>query len=108
LGKLTDPVCGHSWYAGSGMYTLRQLSAVFEMAGRFVKYMNHGVSGEGAWIGKLLGGFMGVVFGIAFRLPFAVIMIPFQAVVRASSQKTSGPATVLTEQRSHKGQGLLN
>ena len=34
LGKLTDPVCGHSWYAGSGMYTLRQLSGVFEMVVR--------------------------------------------------------------------------
>src|SRR5947209_7647019 len=66
LGKLADPVCGHAWYAGSGTYTSRQISAISEMSGKFIKYMNHDVSGEGAWIAKVLGGFTGVVFGIAF------------------------------------------
>ena len=42
------------------------------------KSFNHGISGEGAWIAKLLGGFLGVVFGIAFRLPYGAIMILFR------------------------------
>ncbi len=86
LGKLTDPICGHTWYADSGTYTVQQMRAV-EMSRRTVKYMNHGISGEGAWIAKILGGFLGMVLGMAFRLPFAVMMIPIQAVVRLSGTK---------------------
>jgi hypothetical protein len=92
LGKLTDPVCGHSWYAGSGVYTARQLAASFQMAKRFAKYINSGASGSGAMVMKPVGAFCGVVFGLAFRLPYGLIMIPIQAVVRASSQKTAAPA----------------
>jgi len=72
LGRLTDPVCGCSWYTGSGVYTA-QLSATFELCGKFMKYFNHGVAGEGAWVGKLLGGFMGIVLGLAVRLPYGVM-----------------------------------
>jgi len=52
------------------------------------RHMAAGVRGEGAWIAKILGGFMGVVFGIAFRLPFALLMIPIQAVVSLGQSKT--------------------
>src|SRR2546426_1608942 len=69
LGKLTDPVCGHSWYVGPAKYTLMQIRAVVAAGGKMAKYMNKGLTGEGAWIGKILGGFTGMVFGIAFRLP---------------------------------------
>ena len=97
LGKLTDPICGYTWYAGSGMYTMRQIRAIFGMAKKMVKYLSHGASGEGAWIARVLGGFVGVVVGIAFRLPFAMIMIPIQAIVRLSTQKSAGSSSTAPE-----------
>jgi uncharacterized protein YecT (DUF1311 family) len=81
LGKLTDPVCGHIWYAGSGAYTLMQIRAIFQAAGRTAKYMTSGIRGEGAWVGKIVGWFCGVVFGFCFRLEAAAFMIPIQAIV---------------------------
>jgi len=43
--------------------------------------MTSGISGEGAWIAKGLGWFMGMLFGLAFRLEVAIFMIPIQAIV---------------------------
>jgi hypothetical protein len=80
LGRVTDPVCGHSWYVGSGTYTLMQLRAGFAAGHRFAKYLTSGVSGEGAWIAKAMGWFMGVILGLAIRLEFGVLMIPIQAL----------------------------
>jgi hypothetical protein len=81
LGKLTDPVCGHTWYAGSGFYTIMQIRAAFAAGGRFTNYLTSGISGEGAWIAKALGWFMGTILGLAIRLEFGVAMIPIQAIV---------------------------
>jgi uncharacterized protein YecT (DUF1311 family) len=63
------------------MYTIRQVQAVFEAAGRMAKYMTSGIHGEGAWVAKIVGWFCGVVFGFAFRLEAAAFMIPIQAIV---------------------------
>jgi len=93
LGRLKDPVCGHDWFVDVGTYTLQQIRAIFESARKSTKYMTSGVSGEGAWIGKLLGAFLGIVIGIAFRLPFALFMIPIQAIVRQSRPRKSGAAS---------------
>ncbi len=93
LGKLSDPVCGHSWYVGPGQYTLRQIRATFGAMAKGVRYMNKDVHGEGAWIAKILGVFGGAVIGFVFRLPFALIMIPIQAAVSWSqARKTEKPA----------------
>ena len=82
LGKLTDPICGHSWYAGSGLYCLMQLRAVLAAGGKLSKHMSSGTSGgEGAWIAKAMGWILGLIFGISFRLAFGVLMIPIQAMV---------------------------
>src|ERR1035437_5708915 len=81
LGKLTDPVCGHSWYVGSGTYTVMQIRAAFAAGNKGAKYFTSGVSGgEGAWIAKALGWFMGVILGLGIRLEFGVLMIPIQAL----------------------------
>jgi hypothetical protein len=62
LGRLTDAICGHSWYAGSGTYTLMQIRAAFAAGGKGAKYMTSGLSGgQGAWIGKGMGWFIGVL-----------------------------------------------
>jgi hypothetical protein len=81
LGSLTDPVCGHTWYVGSGFYTAMQIRAAFAAGGRFAKHLTSGVSGEGAWIAKALGWFMGIILGLAIRLELGVLMIPVQALV---------------------------
>jgi len=57
-----------------------QIRAAFAAGGRFAKHLTSGVSGEGAWIAKALGWFMGVVLGLAIRLEFGVLMIPVQAL----------------------------
>jgi hypothetical protein len=79
LGKLKDPICGYSWYAGSGTYALMQVRAAFGAGSRFTKYLTSGISGEGAWIAKALGWFIGTLLGIAIRLEFGLLMIPIQA-----------------------------
>jgi hypothetical protein len=80
LGRLTDPFCGHSWCAGSGTYAAMQIRAAFAAGGKGAKYMTSGVSGgEGAWIAKGMGWFMGVLLGLGIRLEFGVLMIPIQA-----------------------------
>jgi hypothetical protein len=97
LGKLTDQVCGCSWYVGSGTYTRQQLRAVIQSGGKMAKDLTRGVAGEeslvGGLVGKLIGGFGGVVIGIAFRLPFAIIMVPIQAIVRISVSKCGTQAS---------------
>jgi hypothetical protein len=81
LGKLTDPVCGHTWYVGSGFYIAMQLRAIVKTSARYAKHGTQGPSGEGAWIGKILGAFGSLVFGFCIRLEGAAFMIPIQAVV---------------------------
>src|ERR1035437_6847619 len=81
LGKLTDPVCGHTWYVGSGFYAAMQIRAIFQTSARFAKHGTKGASGEGAWIGKILGWFVSLVFGFCIRLEAAMIIIPIQALV---------------------------
>lgn len=88
LGKLTDPVCQHTWYVGSGIYILQQSRAIFQAGNRFARYMTSGISGQGAWVGKIVGWFCGMVFGIAFRLEGAILMIPVQATVGLCQDRT--------------------
>jgi len=79
LGRLTDPICGHSWYVGPGTYAVMQIRAAFAAGGKGAKYFTSGVSGEGAWIAKGMGWFMGVLLGLGIRLEFGLLMIPIQA-----------------------------
>jgi len=89
LGKLTDTVCGHTWYVGSGFYTAMQIRAIFQTSARFAKHGTKGASGEGAWIGKIIGGFVSLVFGFCIRLEAAIIMIPIQALAGLCQAKKS-------------------
>ena len=101
MGKLTDPVCGHTWYVDSALYTGQQFRAVFKAAGRSSKYMTAGLRiSNGAAVAKIAGWATGVTFGIAFRLPCAAIMIPLQAIVRTSSSRklrTQAPNVQIAE-----------
>jgi hypothetical protein len=81
LGRLTDHICGYSWYVGPGTYTAMQIRAAFAAGGKGAKYLTSGVSGgEGAWIAKGMGWFMGVLLGLGIRLEFGVLMIPIQSL----------------------------
>jgi uncharacterized protein YecT (DUF1311 family) len=81
LGRLKDPVCGRTWYAGSGIYALMQIRAGFGAGGKFAKHLNSQIgNGEGAWIAKGLGWCTGMLLGLAIRLEFGVMMIPVQAL----------------------------
>jgi hypothetical protein len=81
LGRLTDPICGQSWYVGPGTYTGMQIRAAFAAGGKGAKYLSSGVSGgQGAWIGRAMGWLMGVLLGLGIRLEFGVLMIPIQAL----------------------------
>jgi hypothetical protein len=90
LGRLADPICGHSWYVGSGTYAAMQIRAAFAAGGKGAKYFTSGVSGgEGAWIGRALGWFMGVILGLGIRLEFGILMIPIQALAGLFGAKTA-------------------
>lgn len=95
FGKLTDPVCGYTWYVATGTYTGRQLRASFDSAKRWTKHMSSGGSGADAMIGRIFGLIYGSMVGLIFRLPFGLLMIPIQAAVRAAAlrAKTSEAAT---------------
>lgn len=90
LGRLTDPICGHSWYVDSGTYTGMQIRAAFAAGGKGAKYMTSGISGgQGAWIGRAMGWFMGVILGLGIRLEFGILMIPIQALAALFGAKTA-------------------
>jgi SH3 domain-containing protein len=79
LGKLSHPDCGRSWFVGPGEYIVAQLKAVFrtggEIAGSAISDAEK--KGESGFAGMIFGFLMGVMI----RLPFAIMMIPIQAVV---------------------------
>jgi hypothetical protein len=58
-----------------------QVRAAFGAGSRFTEYLTSGISGEGAWIAKAMGWFIGTILGIAFRLEFGLLMVPVQAIV---------------------------
>jgi hypothetical protein len=87
LGRLTDPVCGHSWYVGSGAYTMMQIRAALAAGDKCAKYGTSGISGEAAWIGKAVGWITGIILGLAIRLEFGLLMIPIQALAGLSQAK---------------------
>ncbi len=92
LGKLTDPVCGYSWYVDSATYTLQQIRASIQFGGKMAKYLSPGKSGEqGAWIAEILAQFTGRTLGTGARLMYGLIMVPIQAAVRLfhAKQKTA-------------------
>lgn len=85
MGKLKhDPGCGWSWHMGPGNYSATQLGKVFHA----------GMSAGGGIMSEskdktssCIGGIFGFIFGSLFRLFFAVLMIPIQAIVSLTQPK---------------------
>lgn len=84
LGKLSHPACTVSWYADPGTYAGRQIKAVFSTGGELAGEMASKEKKAGAGI---MGMLMGFIMGVSFRLPFAILMMPIQAVVSLSQKK---------------------
>jgi len=86
LGQLNHPGCGWSWYVGPGAYIVAQLKGVFrtgaEIGGDIL--VDSEKKGES---GGCIGAMFGFIFGVCFRLPFALIMIPIQAIVSLAQTK---------------------
>lgn len=85
LGKLTHPPCSESWYVPPGTYSVRQLKAVFRTGRNMGGEMSMDAEKKGEkGYAEMIFGFL---FGAAFRLPFAVLMMPIQAVASLSQKK---------------------
>jgi hypothetical protein len=80
LGHLHDPVCGQSWYAGSGTYAMMQIRAAFSFGHKYAKHTTSGASGEGAWLAKAIFWPVNLLLGLGVRLEFGILMIPIQAL----------------------------
>lgn len=87
LGKLSHPDCGWSWYVGPGAYTGAQLKAVFRTGMNLSAEAYGDAEKKGEKAGGCLGAVFSFILGICFRLPFALIMIPIQAIVSLSQNK---------------------
>lgn len=85
LGKLTHPECNKSWYVDPGTYIGSQLKAVFRTGAE----IGGGMASDAEKKGEkgYFEMFFGFVMGMMIRLPFALMMIPVQAVVSLSQSK---------------------
>ncbi len=91
LGKQNHPDCGWSWYISPGPYLVKQLGDVFKIGLEAASYgyddVDKQTGKKGGCFGAI-GGFVGgMLISIAFRLPFALLMIPIQAVISLSQSK---------------------
>lgn len=86
LGKLKHPDCGFSWYVDPGSYIGKQLKAVVSSGVEASFEMGDSTERRGEKAGCLTAIF-GFLCGVSIRLPFALLMIPIQAVVSLTQQK---------------------
>ena len=87
MGQLKHrPGCEWSWYVGPGTYAAAQMSGVFragaEMGGGMMADAEKKQESGGC-----IYAIFGFIFGALFRLVFAVLMIPVQAVVSLTQRK---------------------
>lgn len=86
LGKLTHPACGWSWYAAPGTYIGAQFKGVFRTGMEIGGDMLADSERKGEK-GGCLGAIFGFIMGVCFRLPFALLMMPIQAIVSLCQKK---------------------
>ena len=88
LGRLTDPVCGHTCFAGSGTYAWMQLRAALLSGSETARHLTSGVERQPSLLAELTGWMFkgmiwlfGAILGIFVRLEVGLPMIPIQALV---------------------------
>ena len=86
LGKLRHPNCGWSWYVSPGTYIGAQLKGIFRTGMEIGGDVLADSEGKGE-SGGCLGAVFGFIMGVCFRLPFALLMMPIQAIVSLCQKK---------------------
>ncbi|MBU1172882.1 MAG: hypothetical protein KKD44_25260 [Proteobacteria bacterium] len=88
LGKLNHPECGYAWFVTPGNYIGAQIKGVFRTGMDLGGSLGDDADkkGEGAASG-CLSIVIGFLMGAMFRLPFALAMIPIQALARLGQEK---------------------
>lgn len=85
LGNLRHPNCGYAWYVEPGSYIGAQLRGVVHTgmsAGAGMSDQEKESKAAGC-----MAGLLGFMFGAIFRLVFAVVMIPIQAIFSLTQKK---------------------
>ena len=82
MGKHNHPGCGWSWYVGPGTYTGVQIKKIFK-TGMEIAVDSSDKRDGGGFFAALFG----FILGVCIRLPFALCMIPIQAIVSVSQGK---------------------
>lgn len=86
LGRLKHPECGWSWYVGIGTYAVEQLRAVFRTGMEISADAANDAEKRGEKHGCISIIFE-VLLGVFLRLPFAILMIPIQAIFSIAQKK---------------------
>jgi hypothetical protein len=85
LGRLKHPDCGWAWYVGPGTYIGKQLKAVLLTGMGIGGQVTEDAEKKGER--GCLGAIFGFILGIIIRLPFALLMIPIQAIISIAQRK---------------------
>ena len=87
MGNLKhNPGCGWSWYVNPGTYSATQLGKVFHAGMSAGGGMMNEAEKKGDRGGCIYAIF-GFIFGSLFRLVFAILMIPIQAIFSLTQRK---------------------
>jgi hypothetical protein len=86
LGKLSHPACNRAWYVSPGTYIAKSIKDIFRTGFEVGGHAGFEKDKKGE-SGGFFGFILGFIMGIAFRAPFAAIMMPIQAVVSLSQKK---------------------
>lgn len=89
LGRLTDPVCTYTWFAGSGTYAWMQLRAALMFGAETVQHFTSGqpktnssmITEAFDWMFGCMMWLFGAILGIFVRLEVGLPMVPIQALV---------------------------
>lgn len=89
LGRLTDPVCSYTWFAGSGTYAWMQLRAALLSGAETARHFTSGqpktnsslITEAGDWMFRCMIWLFGSILGMFVRLEVGLPMIPIQALI---------------------------
>jgi hypothetical protein len=91
MGKHNHPDCGFSWYISPGAYTAEQFKGVFRSGVSAAVYEN---DQKGDKSGGCLYAILSFMFVSLFRLVFAILMIPIQAIFSLTQSKPENSTAV--------------
>jgi hypothetical protein len=88
MGKLNHSQCGWSWFLGPGSYSAIQIGKVFRTGMELgAGTASKAEEDRGGCLSQFFGMIFGFILGVIVRLPFALLMIPVQALFSLSQPK---------------------